>query len=135
MEVGLDGGVGYVAPDDLDPEPPVEPWAALLPGLDPTTMGWADRHWYLGGHREQVFDGNGNGGPTAWWDGRVVGGWHQDEHGTVVLDLLEELPSDGLRRLRAEADLLTGWLDGTRVAARFPSPLLRRSATAGTGGG
>ena len=134
VEVDLDGTAGYVAPDDLDPEPPVEPWAALLPGLDPTTMGWADRDWYLGGHREHVFDGNGNGGPTAWWDGRVVGGWHQDERGAVVLDLLEEVPSRALRLLRDEADQLTGWLDGTRVTARFPSPLLKRAAAPGTGG-
>lgn len=134
VEVDLEGRAGYVAADDLDPEPPVEPWAALLPGLDPTTMGWADRDWYLGGHREHVFDGNGNGGPTAWWDGRIVGGWHQDEGGAVVLDLLEQVPSRALRRLRAEADLLTGWLEGTRVTARFPSPLLRRSAAPGPGG-
>jgi len=25
-----------------------EPWAALLPALDPTTMGWSERDWYVG---------------------------------------------------------------------------------------
>ena len=31
--------------------PSREPWAALLPPLDPTTMGWYERDWYLGPHR------------------------------------------------------------------------------------
>ena len=74
VEVDLDGTPGFALPDDLDVEADVEPWCALLPGLDVTTMGWYDRNWYLGGHRSQVFDTNGNGGPTAWWDGRIVGG-------------------------------------------------------------
>ena len=74
VEVDLHGKTGYVLPDDLDPVGPVEPWAALLPGLDPTTMGWFDRDWYLGDHRPHVFDSTGNGGATAWWDGRIVGG-------------------------------------------------------------
>ncbi len=29
------------------PVSPGRSWAALLPGLDPTTMGWKDRDWYL----------------------------------------------------------------------------------------
>ena len=48
-------------------------------------MGWYDRDWYLGGHRSQVFDTNGNAGPTIWWNGRVVGGWTQDGDGRVEL--------------------------------------------------
>jgi len=32
---------GWVLPDDVDPEPQVEPWAALLPALDPRR--WAGR--------------------------------------------------------------------------------------------
>ena len=48
VEVDLDGQTGYVLPDDLEATAPVEPWAALLPPLDPTTMGWFERDWYLG---------------------------------------------------------------------------------------
>jgi hypothetical protein len=66
VEVDMDGTPGFALPDDLDVEPDVEPWSALLPGLDVTTMGWFDREWYLGEHRGQVFDSNGNGGTTAW---------------------------------------------------------------------
>ena len=90
VEVDLHGTPGYALPDDLEPEPRPEPWVALLPGLDVTTMGWFGRDWYLGGHRAQVFDRSGNAGPTAWCDGRVVGGWRQDADGRVQLQLLED---------------------------------------------
>ena len=48
VAVDLDGSTGYVLADDLDDTAPVEPWAALLPPLDPTTMGWIEHDWYLG---------------------------------------------------------------------------------------
>ncbi len=45
-----DGSAGWVAAGDGQPmaetEAP-EPWVALLPGLDPSAMGWKQRHWYL----------------------------------------------------------------------------------------
>jgi Winged helix DNA-binding domain len=125
VEVGLGGRTGYLLPDDLDPPDPVEPWAALLPPLDPTTMGWYERDWYLGPHRQQLFDTSGNAGPTIWWEGRVVGGWRQDEDGGVVLQLLEDVGADGLAAVEREATRLTSWLGGTRVLPRFPSPLFR----------
>ena len=40
-------GPGFLLPDDLDDVPEPEPWAALLPVLDPTTMGWKQRDFYL----------------------------------------------------------------------------------------
>jgi hypothetical protein len=123
VEVDLDGTPGYALPGDLDVEPDGEPWCALLPGLDITTMGWFDRDWYLGGHRGQVFDTNGNGGPTAWCDGRIVGGWGQDPDGRVELRLLEDVGRAAKHALKRRADELTDWLDGVRVSPRFPSPL------------
>ena len=83
VEVSLDrGGTGWVLPDDLETTDRVEPWAALLPVLDPTLMGWKERDFYLDpGHVPYLFDTNGNGGTTAWWDGRVVGCWVQDDAG------------------------------------------------------
>lgn len=127
MDGGADGTTGYVLPDDLEPEPPAEPWCALLPGLDVTTMGWQDRGWYLGAHREQVFDRNGNAGPTAWADGRVVGGWRQDTDGRVELQLLEDVGKAQSKALARQADQLTDWLAGVRVNPRFPSPLSKSS--------
>ncbi|MGV0853577.1 winged helix DNA-binding domain-containing protein [Mycolicibacterium phlei] len=125
VEVDLDGTTGFVLPEDLDEEPPVQRWCALLPGLDVTTMGWFDRDWYLGPHRDQVFDRNGNAGPTVWCDGRVVGGWRQDEDGRVELLLLEDVGRAADKELRKRAAELTEWLDGVRVSPRFPSPLTR----------
>ena len=120
------GRPGGCCPDDLDQVEPVEPWGALLPSLDPTTMGWFERSWYLGPHKSQVFDTSGNAGATAWWDGRIVGGWSQAENGEVDLQLLEDVGADAQTALEAEADRLTAWLDGTRIQARFPSPLSKR---------
>jgi hypothetical protein len=123
VEVDLDGTPGFVLPDDLEVEPDAEPWCALLPALDVTTMGWFDRDWYLGGHRSQVFDTNGNGGPTAWCDGRIVGAWGQDADGRVELRLLEDVGRAAQKSLQRRADELTEWLAGVRVSPRFPSPL------------
>ncbi len=88
-----------------------DPWCALLPGLDVTTMGWQDRDWYLGAHRGEVFDRNGNAGPTVWCDGRVVGGWRQDADGRVELQLLEPVGrphAKGLERQANRAHRLAG---------------------------
>ncbi|KAA0084169.1 winged helix DNA-binding domain-containing protein [Mycolicibacterium sp. P9-64] len=125
VEVDLHGTPGYVLPDDLDPEPHVDPWCALLPGLDVTTMGWQARDWYLGQHGSQVFDTRGNAGPTAWYDGRVVGGWRQDDEGRVVVQLLEDVGAKASKAFARKADQLTDWLNGVRINPRFPSPLTK----------
>ena len=91
-------------------------------------MGWFERDWYLGPYKAQLFDTNGNAGPTAWWDGRIVGGWRQHETGEVDLQLLEDVGKAGRRALEDEATRLTEWLGGTRVVARFPSPLSKQLA-------
>jgi hypothetical protein len=70
-----------------------------------------------------VFDRNGNAGPTAWWDGRIVGGWHQDGDARVHLQLLEDPGPGGRNALEERAAELTEWLDGVQVKPRFPSPL------------
>ncbi len=127
VEVDLDGTPGFALPDDLDEESEPEPWGALLPGLDVTAMGWYDRDWYLGGHRSQVFDRNGNAGPTTWWNGRVVGGWTQDGDGRVELRLLDAVGRDAREALTRKANDLTDWLDGVRISPRFPSPVSRSS--------
>ncbi len=126
VEVSLDGGgTGWVLPDDVEPEAPVDPWVALLPVLDPTVMGWKERDWYLGPHAPALFDSNGNAGTTAWADGRVVGTWVQDDAGTVVVHLVEPQPRDVVRALDAEAARLTDWLGGTRVGTVYPSPAMK----------
>jgi hypothetical protein len=125
VEVDLDGTPGLLLPDDLDPVPAPEPWVALLPALDPTTMGWAGRDFYLGPHRPALFDRNGNAGPTIWLDGRVVGGWAQRATGEVVLRLLEDVGTDATTAIEAEAASLSDWLTPLRVTPRFRTPLER----------
>jgi hypothetical protein len=93
-------------------------------------MGWAEREWYLGAHKALLFDTNGNAGPTAWWDGRIVGGWRQDERGDVVVQLLEDAGADAAGALEREAARLSAWLGGVRVVPRFPSPLFKALAGA-----
>jgi Winged helix DNA-binding domain len=127
VEVDLDSQTGYLLPDDLDAPDPIEPWAALLPSLDPTTMGWFERDWYLGPHKELIFDSNGNGGATVWWDGRIVGGWRQSDTGEVELQMLEDIGAEGRRAAEHEAARLSEWL-GPLVLPRFPSPMSKASA-------
>ncbi|RYB95482.1 winged helix DNA-binding domain-containing protein [Nocardioides oleivorans] len=128
VEVGLDGGAtGWVLPDDSDVGP-VEPWAALLPTLDPTVMGWKQRDFYLDpAHVPYLFDTNGNAGTTAWWDGRVVGCWVQDGDGAVRLSLLEEVPPAGRAALDREAERLTAWLDGTVIGNVYASRQMKQA--------
>ena len=126
VEVTLAEGTGYVHPEDVDPVITPDPWVALLPGLDPATMGWKQRDWYLGEHRAELFDINGNAGPTVWAEGRVVGGWAQRPSGEVVVELLEDVGTDAAGCIEAEAEVLNRWLIGHVVIPRFRVPLERR---------
>jgi hypothetical protein len=126
VEVDLEGGgTGLVLPGDVAPVPDAGRWAALLPALDPTTMGWRQRDFYLGPHARLLVDRNGNAGPTAWLDGRVVGGWSQKDDGQVVVVPCAEIDPAGLRLLEAEAGRLSDWLDGEVVRPIYQSPLVR----------
>lgn len=128
VEVDIDGAPGLALPDDLEPTPPVEPSAALLPGLDPTVMGWSERRFFLGDHATRLFDTNGNAGPTVWWDGRIVGGWAQRADGEVVVRILEDVGSEARGAIDAEAERLRVWLGSARVTPRFRAPLERELA-------
>ena len=127
-EVDLDGVPGVVLADDVAPTPRPEPWVALLPSLDPTTMGWHQRGWYLDEHGKTLFDTNGNAGPTIWCDGRVVGGWAQRKTGEVVFRLLDDIGGDARAAIETEAARLTAWLGDVRVTPRFPTPLQKQLA-------
>ena len=128
-QVGLDSGdVGWVLAGDHEDTAPLEPWAALLPTLDPTVMGWKQRAFYLEpAHVPYLFDTNGNAGTTAWWDGRVVGCWVQDDAGVVRLSLLEDVGPVGLAALEREAARLTAWLDGTVVGNVYASRQMKQA--------
>jgi hypothetical protein len=127
--VDLDGATGYVLQGDVEPTPRPEPSAALLPTLDPTTMGWKERDWYLGPHGPTLFDVNGNAGPTIWWDGRVVGGWSQRRDGEIALGLLEDVGRDARAAIEAEADRLRAWVGDVRFSPGFLPPFQRELAS------
>jgi hypothetical protein len=134
VEVQLeDGSPAYLHPDDLEEVEPPEPWAALLPVLDPTVMGWKQRDWYLGDHGPLLFDTNGNAGTTAWLDGRVVGCWVQDDQGVVHVHLVEELTKAQAALLDLEAERLTEWLDGVVIGTVYPSPTMKAAKAASLG--
>ena len=97
--------------------------ACPAPGTGPDDHGLEERDWNLGDHRAHIFDSVGNAGPTAWWNGRIVGGWRLSDSGEVELQLLEDVGTEGVRALEAEAARLTEWLAGVRLMPRFPSPL------------
>jgi hypothetical protein len=125
---GADPAPAWVLPDDLDDTPPPEPIVRLLPGLDPTIMGWKERAWYFGPSMPDLFDSNGNAGPLVFVDGLAVGAWAQRSDGQVVTEVLEPVSTGTQTGISVAAELLTGWFDGVRVTPRFPNPLERRLA-------
>ena len=129
VEVALAGGSAWLLPDDLDPVRSPAPWVALMPSLDPTTMGWQQRAWYLGHHGPALFDGNGNAGPTVWADGRIVGGWAQRRTGEVVHRLVEGTGGETASTVAQAAAELEAWLGPMRITPRFPTPLQKELST------
>lgn len=128
--VTLAGGAeGWVLPDDLEPVKAGGARVALLPGLDPTPMGWKERDFYLGPHATPLFDKNGNIGPTVWLDGRIVGGWAQRAAGDVAYRLLEDVGKRATALVAREAASLTAWLHGVTTIPRFRTPLERELAS------
>ncbi|MBB4891808.1 hypothetical protein FHS39_000808 [Streptomyces olivoverticillatus] len=126
-KVVLSHGEGFALDEDADARPaPVGDWAALLPGLDPTAMGWRDRDWYLSPeHVPFLFDRAGNVGPTVWWNGRIVGGWAQHANGEIGWRLLEDTGREASAAIETEAARLSAWLGDVRVTPRFRTPLER----------
>jgi hypothetical protein len=134
--VTLDGpATGWILPDDLDEVADPGPWTALLPPLDPTVMGWKNRDFYLGPHKQALFDSRGNAGATAWINGRVVGTWIQDQHGSVRVGLLESVTVTEQGSLDEQAERLTHWLENVRAPTGYlPSAarqLIRESSEHG----
>ena len=124
-EVDLGGAPGILLAGDETTGAADEPWAALLPALDPSAMGWRERGWFLGEHGPPLFDRSGNIGPTVWWDGRIIGGWAQRKDGEIVFRLLEDAGADSAAAVAAEAERLQAWLGAVRITPRFRTPLER----------
>ncbi|OEV05175.1 winged helix DNA-binding domain-containing protein [Streptomyces oceani] len=141
VEVRLDEGSGWMLPSEAaggggdggpaeagraDGAGDEEPAAALLPGLDPTTMGWKQRDWYLDPeHTPLLFDSAGNAGPTVWWNGEIIGGWACRADGEIVWRRLADRGAEAETAVEAEAARLAEWLGDSRFVPSFPTPLAR----------
>jgi hypothetical protein len=128
VDADLGGVPGVALAEDVEPVPEPPTWAAFLPGLDPTPMGWQDRDWFLGEHKAALFDRFGNVGPTVWANGRIVGGWAQRASGEVVFRLLEDVDAEEKAAVEAAADRCAKWFGVVRVIPRFRTPLERELA-------
>jgi hypothetical protein len=129
----LDGSPALVLEHDADPVADPGPWAALLPALDPTVMGWAGRSWFLGAHGPSLFDRTGNAGPTVWLNGRVVGGWAQRADGGIAVRIGEDITARGRELIDSEVARVRGWLGSARVVPRFRTPTERALSGAAPG--
>ncbi|KOU52641.1 winged helix DNA-binding domain-containing protein [Streptomyces sp. WM6378] len=128
--VELDEGIGYLLPGEEESPAEAEPWAALLPGLDPTPMGWRHRDFYLNpDHKPALFDRNGNIGPTIWWNGAIIGGWAQRRDGRIAWELLTDPGRAARTAIETEIARLTAFLGATRVTPQYRTPLERKLAS------
>lgn len=122
VRVGLEEGEGYLLADDLEPIVAADPWVALLPSLDPTTMGWKERDWYMGSHEPVLFDRNGNAGPTIWAHGRVVGGWAIRKDGHLAHEVFDDVGAVASDMIEDQISELADWLGEVTITPRFRSP-------------
>ncbi len=129
LEVGLESRCGWLAASDAFDSKSIDHGAvdesvAVLPALDPATMGWKQRSHYLDPTMtDQLFDRNGNAGPTIWVGGRIVGGWAQRDDGEMVYRLLTDVGSDAIRLIEQELERLSVEIGDVRYKVRFPNPL------------
>lgn len=125
VEVSLDGGrVGWVAAGDEEPVGDPGRWAALLPILDPTTMGHKERDFYTCDHDAELYDSVGNGGTTVWVDGRMVGAWSIGPEGRVRLHLLETLDAEAADLVAERAGRIEAFIGGRDVVGMYSSPIV-----------
>ena len=76
-------------------------------------MGWQTRDWFLGPHREQLFDTFGNIGPSVWWGGEIVGrAWAVRPGGEIATRLLADVGREAQAAIEAAASALQPRLEG-----------------------
>ena len=124
VEVELAEGTGYLLPDDLDAVAAGRAVDRAAARAGPHDDGLeAARVPPRPAHVPLLFDRNGNGGPTLWVDGRVVGGWAQRQDGEIALRLLADVGAEARAALYAQAHELQELLGEVRFTVRFPAPL------------
>jgi hypothetical protein len=87
-------------------------------------MGWKARDRYLDpAIAGELFDRNGNGGPTVWVNGRIAGGWVQRPDGEIAVRMLADVGAEARDAVDAAAHDLSGLLGDVRFSVRFPAPM------------
>ena len=120
-----DGSTGHVVDGHSAGKEDASESVSFLPSLDPTTMGWKERSWYLDpDHVPSLFDSNGNAGPTIWVDGRIVGGWAQRPDGEIAFEVLEDVGGYERNLIEVEAERTAAMYGEIRHRCRFPTPMV-----------
>jgi hypothetical protein len=109
-------------------DPTGPPAATLLPSLDPTPMGWKHREWFFGIDQHQVFDRNGNIGPTLWWDGEIIGSWAVAATGEIRVKLVADRGTEASNAIQDAAARLHDRLHGAVITPAIRTPLERSLA-------
>ena len=102
MEVDLEDVTGWLAADD----PPLGASRAVGGGASrarPDNHGLETTRLVPAKYIAEVFDGVGNGGPSLWVDGRVVGGWAQTKDGSIHSHYFERVGADRRREIDNES--------------------------------
>jgi len=69
---------------------------------------------------------SGNGGPSLWVDGRVVGAWAQTKDGSIHTHYFERLAAARRREIDQRIDDMKTWIGNTRFTVRFPGDIHAR---------
>lgn len=131
-EVDLHGQAGVVLASpagEYPGEAAGPPTATLLPALDPTSMGWKTRDWFLGIDPGHVFDRAGNIGPTLWWNGEIIGSWAIAPNGDLRTTVIADRGAEAHAAIDRAASHLHSRLNGAAVTPAIRTPLERALTT------
>lgn len=130
-EVDLHGVAGIAlqrdasTPEDDAADDEAAPTATLLPSLDPTSMGWRHREWFLGIDPQQIFDTAGNIGPTIWWNGEIIGSWAVAQTGEIRTAIAADRGFGAVHEIELAAERLQRRLEGALVTPAIRTALER----------
>ena len=97
-----------------------------FPGLIRPSWAGSSAEWYLPKTSLEVFDTVGNGGPSLWVDGRVVGAWAQSKEGSIHTHYFERVAASRRREIDQRIEQLKSWIGDTRFTVRFPGDIHAR---------
>ena len=100
-----------------------EAGAALLPSLDPTTMGWTQRDWYLGPHRPRSSIAPATPDQPCGGTGASWAAGHSARAARSSGGCSRTSAPRALGQLSGKSSAGAAWLAGTAWSRRLPTPL------------